>query len=100
MLSHLPPLANILFRTTVIYLFVLAGVRLCGKREVGQMTPFDLVLLLLLSNSVQNAMTGPDTSLLGGITAALVLFILNYAVAEWSGMNAAFAHSSRDSRRC
>jgi uncharacterized membrane protein YcaP (DUF421 family) len=44
---------------------VLIGVRLSGKREVGQMTPFDLTLLLLLSNSVQNAMTGPDTSLMG-----------------------------------
>jgi uncharacterized membrane protein YcaP (DUF421 family) len=53
----------ILLRTAVIYLVVLAGVRLSGKREVGRMTPFDLTLLLLLSKAVQNAMTGPDTSL-------------------------------------
>ena len=57
---------QIVLRTGVIYLLVLIGVGLSGKREVGQMTPFDLTLLLLPSNSVQNAMTGPDTSLLGG----------------------------------
>ncbi len=66
--SHV--LLQIVLRTGVIYLLVLIGVRLSGKREVGQMTPFDLTLLLLLSNSVQNAMTGPDTSLLGGAVAA------------------------------
>jgi uncharacterized membrane protein YcaP (DUF421 family) len=54
------------------------------------MTPFDLTLLLLLSNSVQNAMTGPDTSLVGGITAALVLLVLNYFLAEVSGFNRKF----------
>ena len=59
----------IALRTTVIYGVVLLGMRISGKREVGQMTPFDLTLLLLLSNSVQNAMTGPDTSLIGGIVA-------------------------------
>ena len=69
--SHV--LLQIVVRTGVIYLLVLIGVRLSGKREVGQMTPFDLTLLLLLSNSVQNAMTGPDTSLLGGAVAAATL---------------------------
>jgi uncharacterized membrane protein YcaP (DUF421 family) len=77
--SHV--LLQIVLRTGVIYLLVLIGVRLSGKREVGQMTPFDLTLLLLLSNSVQNAMTGPDTSLLGGAVAAATLLILNYLVA-------------------
>jgi len=71
----------------VIYLLVLIGVRLSGKREVGQMTPFDLTLLLLLSNSVQNAMTGPDTSLVGGAVAAGTLLILNYLIANVSGGN-------------
>jgi uncharacterized membrane protein YcaP (DUF421 family) len=61
---------QIALRTGVIYLVVLIGVRLSGKLEVGQMTLFDLTLLLLLSNSVQNAMTGPDTSLIGGVIAA------------------------------
>ena len=80
-------LLQIVMRTGVIYLLVLIGVRLSGKREVGQMTPFDLTLLLLLSNSVQNAMTGPDTSLLGGAVAACTLLVLNYGVAAVSGSN-------------
>jgi uncharacterized membrane protein YcaP (DUF421 family) len=83
-------LLEIVFRTSVIYLLVLVGIRLAGKREVGQMTPFDLTLLLLLSNSVQNAMTGPDTSLFGGIVAALVLLVLNFLVANLTGMNRRF----------
>ena len=83
-------LLQIVLRTGVIYLLVLIGVRLSGKREVGQMTPFDLTLLLLLSNSVQNAMTGPDTSLMGGAVAAVTLLILNYLIAEVSGTNRRF----------
>jgi uncharacterized membrane protein YcaP (DUF421 family) len=83
-------LAQIVLRTGVIYLLVLVGVRLSGKREVGQMTPFDLTLLLLLSNSVQNAMTGPDTSLMGGAIAAATLLIMNYFAAEFSGANRRF----------
>src|SRR5271165_4304072 len=83
-------LVEIALRTGVIYLLVLIGIRISGKREVGQMTPFDLVLLLLLSNSVQNAMTGPDTSLAGGAVAATTLLILNYLVAEVSGGNRRF----------
>jgi len=77
-------------RTAAVYAVVLIGVRLSGKREVGQMTPFDLTLLLLISNGVQNAMTGPDTSLLGGVVAAATLLILNYFVAEFSGANRRF----------
>ena len=83
-------LFEILLRTAVIYLLVLIGVRISGKREVGQMTPFDLTLLLLLSNSVQNAMTGPDTSLAGGVVAASTLLILNYLIAGASGTNRRF----------
>src|SRR5215469_16509869 len=83
-------LLEIVFRTATIYLVVLFGVRLSGKREVGQMTPFDLTLLLLISNSVQNAMTGSDTSLVGGIVAALVLLLMNYVIAEVSGSNRRF----------
>ncbi len=81
---------QIALRTGVIYLVVLAGVRLSGKREVGQMTPFDLTLLLLLSNSVQNAMTGPDTSLIGGVIAATMLLVLNYLIGTLSGVNRKF----------
>lgn len=71
---------GIIFRTLVVYLVVLLILRFAGKREVGQMTPFDFVLLLLLSNSVQNAMTGGDNSLNGGIIAAITLIIANYTV--------------------
>ena len=81
---------EVIIRTGVIYLFVLVGVRLSGKREVGQMTPFDLTLLLLLSNAVQNAMVGPDNSLLGGVVAAATLLTLHYFVAELSGANRRF----------
>jgi uncharacterized membrane protein YcaP (DUF421 family) len=81
---------QIALRTGVIYLVVLIGVRLSGKREVGQMTPFDLTLLLLLSNSVQNAMTGPDTSLIGGVVAASTLLLLNYLVGAFSGSSRGF----------
>lgn len=83
-------LLEIAARTAAIYLLILLGVRLSGKREVGQMTPFDLTLLLLLSNAVQNAMTGPDTSLLGGVVAATTLLLLNYGVAEFAGFNRRF----------
>src|SRR5260370_7996448 len=83
-------LLEIALRTGVIYCLVLIGIRISGKREVGQMTPFDLTLLLLLSNSVQNAMTGPDTSLAGGAISAATLLILNYLVAEVSGVNLRF----------
>jgi uncharacterized membrane protein YcaP (DUF421 family) len=83
-------LVEIFIRTASIYLVILIGVRLSGKREVGQMTPFDLTLLLLLSNAVQNAMTGPDTSLWGGVVAACTLLLMNYLVAELSGANRRF----------
>ena len=83
-------LVEIALRTGVIYLLILIGVRLSGKREVGQMTPFDLTLLLLLSNSVQNAMTGPDTSLAGGAIAASTLLVLNYFIGRVSGTNRRF----------
>jgi uncharacterized membrane protein YcaP (DUF421 family) len=90
MLTSWHTVLEIVARTTVVYVLVLIGIRLTGKREVGQMTPFDLTLLLLLSNSVQNAMTGPDNSLLGGAAAALVLLTLNFLLAELSGLNRRF----------
>jgi uncharacterized membrane protein YcaP (DUF421 family) len=75
---------GIVIRTVVVYLVVLLGLRLSGKREIGQMTVFDLVVLLLIANAVQNAMVGPDTSLIGGILAAAVLLLMNAAVARLS----------------
>src|SRR6266480_1422914 len=71
MLPSAHVLVEIAARTAVVYGVVLIGVRLSGKREVGQMTPFDLTLLLLISNAVQNAMTGSDRSLIGGVVAEL-----------------------------
>ena len=73
-------LLEIVLRVGIIYVVVLVGIRLTGKREVGQMTPFDLVLLLLIANAVQNAMTGPDTSVTGGLVAAGTLLLLNRLV--------------------
>ncbi len=69
-------LLGIVVRTVFIYLVVLLGVRAIGKREIGQLTPFELVFLLLISNAVQNAMTGPDTSVTGGIVAAVTLIAM------------------------
>src|SRR5260370_42605105 len=64
------PWYEILLRTFVVYLTVLVLLRAAGKRELGQMTPFDLVVILVIANAVQNAMTGGDNSLIGGIPAA------------------------------
>jgi uncharacterized membrane protein YcaP (DUF421 family) len=76
------PAWDIALRTVVVYFVILVGLRLSGKREIGQMTPFDLVVLLLLANAVQNSMVGPDNSLLGGIIAAVVLLVVN-AIVAW-----------------
>lgn len=67
---------DIVVRTAIIYVAVVFGLRLGGKREVGQLSIIDLVALLLLSNAVQNAMVGDDTSILGGLIAAGVILLL------------------------
>ena len=69
---------DILLRVSVVYLFMVAAIRLFGKKELSQLSVTDLVFILLISNAVQNAMLGPDTSLVGGVLAALCLFVLNY----------------------
>lgn len=81
------PYLEIIGRTVVVYGVILVGIRLTGKREVGQMTPFDLALLLLISNAVQNAMTGPDTSVIGGIIAAVTLLLLNALISRITWKN-------------
>jgi uncharacterized membrane protein YcaP (DUF421 family) len=73
---------SIVARTVIVYAALLLGLRLAGKRELGQMTPFDLVVILLIANAVQNAMVGPDTSVTGGLIAAGVLIVGNYGVAQ------------------
>ncbi len=66
-------------KTIVVYLFLIAGLRLLGKRELGQMSIYDLVLIVVIANAVQNAMVGQDTSLGGGLVAAITLLLLNRA---------------------
>jgi uncharacterized membrane protein YcaP (DUF421 family) len=77
-------LLEVAFRTVIVYTVVLVGIRLTGKREVGQMALFELVLILLLANAVHNAMTGPDTSLTGGVVGACTLLITNAIVTRVS----------------
>jgi uncharacterized membrane protein YcaP (DUF421 family) len=81
MLTLQVPAWEIVLRTTAVYLALLLGLRLAGKREIGHMTVFDLVVLLLVANAVQNAMVGPDSSLTGGLIAAGVLIAVNALVA-------------------
>jgi uncharacterized membrane protein YcaP (DUF421 family) len=75
-------------RTALVYAGVFVGLRVMGKRELGQMNVFDLVVVLLIANAVQNAMTGPDFSLQGGLLAAAVLLAVNRGVSvvgwRWS----------------
>jgi uncharacterized membrane protein YcaP (DUF421 family) len=71
----------IALRSIGVYTAVLIGLRLMGKREIGQMTVFDLVVILLIANAVQNAMVGADVSLQGGVLAAAVLLVANRLVA-------------------
>lgn len=81
-LTALQSVAAVVGRTAAVYFFLLVGLRLTGKREVGQLTLFDLVVLLLVANSVQNAMVGPDNTLVGGLVSAGTLLVANYAVAR------------------
>jgi uncharacterized membrane protein YcaP (DUF421 family) len=69
---------DIVLRSAVVFAVVLIGLRLLGKRHVAQLSLVDLVLILLISNAVQNAMVGNDNSLLGGIIAAITLLVMSY----------------------
>ncbi len=75
-------IAEKVLRSVVVYLFLLTAFRFTGKRQVGQLTPFDLVVLLIISNVVQNAVIGNDNSLGGGLLGALTILLLNYGVVE------------------
>ncbi len=75
------PWWQLILRSFVIYAVLFLGLRLFGKREIGQFTLFDLVLVLLAANAVQPAITGPDTSLLGGVIIIVALLLLNRAAA-------------------
>jgi uncharacterized membrane protein YcaP (DUF421 family) len=78
---HLPlPLAEKILRPVIVYLCLIVFLRLFGKRELAQLNPFDLVVLLSLSNTVQNAMIGDDNSVSGGIIGAFSLLAINWAL--------------------
>jgi uncharacterized membrane protein YcaP (DUF421 family) len=77
------PILEKIIRTLLVYVFLLGGLRIAGKRELGQLNPFDLVVLLVLSNTVQNAIIGNDNSITGGILSAAVLLAVNYAVVRF-----------------
>ena len=74
------PVLEKMVRPVVIYFFLIIGLRLAGKRELAQLNPFDLVVLLTLSNTVQNAIIGDDNSVTGGIIGATTLLVVNYVV--------------------
>src|SRR2546422_584970 len=78
----LPVLEKIL-RPVIVYFFLVIGLRLAGKRELAQLNPFDLVVLLTLSNTVQNAIIGEDNSVTGGIIGATALLVVNYLVVRF-----------------
>src|SRR5215467_14351507 len=80
MLNLAVPVWELILRSVVVYGFLLVLLRLTGKRQVGQLSPFDLVLLLVLSNAVQNSMNGGDNSLIGGLVSATTLVAVNYLV--------------------
>jgi len=71
---------ELIARSVLVYVFLVVILRITGKRQVGQLAPFDLVLLLVLSNAVQNSMVGSDNSLVGGLIAASTLIVLNLGV--------------------
>ena len=77
------PIAEKILRPIVVYFFLIVGLRLAGKRELAQLNPFDLVVLLTLSNTVQNAIIGDDNSVTGGLIGAATLLALNYAVVRF-----------------
>jgi uncharacterized membrane protein YcaP (DUF421 family) len=74
------PVMEKILRPVIVYTFLIVGLRLAGKRELAQLNPFDLVVLLTLSNTVQNAIIGADDSVTGGILGAATLLFVNYVV--------------------
>ena len=77
------PVWEKILRAIIVYAFLIIGLRLSGKRELAQLNPFDLVVLMTLSNTVQNAIIGDDNSLLGGLVGATALLVANYLVVRF-----------------
>jgi len=71
---------RIIGSSLAVYLFIVIGIRIFGKKELAQLSVVDLVFILLISNAVQNAMVGPDATLIGGLVAASTLFVINYTM--------------------
>lgn len=74
------PYLDIVFRSAAVYFFMVIALRVFGKKELSQLNTTDVILILLISNSVQNAMVGNDTTLWGGLAAATVLFAINFVL--------------------
>src|SRR6476659_3346512 len=83
MLSIPIPLLEKILRPIIVYVFLVILLRIFGKRELAQLNPFDLVVLLSLSNTVQNAIIGDDNSVAGGIIGAVALLVTNYLVVRF-----------------
>jgi uncharacterized membrane protein YcaP (DUF421 family) len=77
------PILEKILRPVFVYAFLIVGLRLSGKRELVQLNPFDLVVLLTLSNTVQNAIIGDDNSVTGGLIGATSLLVINYLVVRF-----------------
>ena len=77
------PIAEKILRPIVVYFSLVIGLRLAGKRELAQLNPFDLIVLLMLSNTVQNAIIGEDNSVTGGLIGAATLLLLNHLVVKY-----------------
>src|SRR5580704_19261090 len=77
------PILEKIIRSVVVYAFLIVGLRLAGKRELAQLNPFDLIVLLTLSNTVQNAIIGDDNTVTGGLLGAATLLIVNYFVVRF-----------------
>ncbi|MEO5884210.1 MAG: YetF domain-containing protein [Candidatus Limnocylindrales bacterium] len=75
-------LPEVVLRTAIVYLFVVAAIRISGKREVGQMSVLELVVILVISDAVQNSMVGENTTLWGGIVAVVTLLSLDFSI-KW-----------------
>jgi uncharacterized membrane protein YcaP (DUF421 family) len=73
---------RIILSSVAVYFFIILAIRLFGKKELAQLSVYDLVFILLISNAVQNAMVGPDSTLLGGLVAAASLFVVNYILKQ------------------
>src|SRR5215813_6259060 len=77
------PIIEKILRPILVYAFLVIGLRLAGKRELAQLNAFDLVVLLTISNTVQNAIIGDDNSVTGGIIGASTLLLVNYTVVRF-----------------